>query len=498
MRAKVVNLYGDEAAPPEAALRPTGEAFVRSGEFAYDLFPARPLGAHRVEVWVEDAAGARISPVAEVVVNRVQRPRYWGVDAPQSAFGGHFTATPYDIAMAKAIGINWIRLHDFGMYYSGWRWLEPQKGTWTFADNKIDRLRRGKVSILGLLSTTPPWATVLPNGGEGYWGAFGQPKDYDEFASYVTRTVEHYRGRIAVYEVWNEPWISEFWSAGAGTPYNVHSADPQGDYARLTKRAYEAAKAVDPSIAIIGLNTTANRPEPPRIIGGHDWTTGMMKHDFLKHSDVISYHNYMGGLNGFAGDGVDQGFDYAFKPLMNADGQLPKPVWMTEGNSGGYPGTGFYRHTLVGPNYEDGAQVADNLCRYVLSMMGRGVEKVFLYSMTTRGSHWATLVNFDGTLNPSGVAFAHMAWQLEDLKFVRRIEPMPDVTAFLFAGAGRSVAVLAPRGSVRAQVLPNAVAGCTVTDLWGNALPAGATFDGMVVYVATAGPVDAIERAIKP
>jgi hypothetical protein len=53
-------------------------------------------------------------------------------------------------------------------------------------------------------------------------------------------------------EVWNEPNLAREWG---GQPINAAQA---GDYVRLLKTAYEAAKAVDPSVVIItgGLSPT--------------------------------------------------------------------------------------------------------------------------------------------------------------------------------------------------------------------------------------------------
>jgi hypothetical protein len=147
---------------------------------------------------------------------------------------------------------------------------------------------------------------------------------------------------------------------------------------------------------------------------------------------------------------------------------MPKPVWMTEGSSlyGTSKSQGFYRHTLSGPNTEDSTATADKLCRYVVSMLSQGVEKVFLYSMATAGSEWAVLVNFDNSMHPAGAAHSNMAWQLEDTKFSKRIEVAPNVFAFLFSGKGRSVAVLAPKERTNYKLPKNAKV--TTSDLWGN------------------------------
>ena len=58
--------------------------------------------------------GTRISPYNEIVMTRLERPVFWGQDAPDSPFGCHFIALESTIRMMKACGINWARLHDAG------------------------------------------------------------------------------------------------------------------------------------------------------------------------------------------------------------------------------------------------------------------------------------------------------------------------------------------------------------------------------------------------
>src|SRR5690606_15981375 len=55
------------------------------------------------------------------------------------------------------------------------------------------------------------------------------------WASFVYAAVERYRGHVHVWEVWNEPDLSMFWSGSVA------------DYARLLKVAYLAAHQADPN-----------------------------------------------------------------------------------------------------------------------------------------------------------------------------------------------------------------------------------------------------------
>ena len=62
--------------------------------------------------------------------------------------------------MVKALGYNWVRLHDAGWEYTGWWWLERTPGTWTFRDDAIRRYRDQHLTILGQLGTAPTWASA--------------------------------------------------------------------------------------------------------------------------------------------------------------------------------------------------------------------------------------------------------------------------------------------------------------------------------------------------
>jgi hypothetical protein len=417
-------------------------------------------------------------------------------DAPNSPFGVHMLSDTRHIQMAKAMGINWTRLHDAGASYIGWDFVEREKGKWNFRDTKIQRFRQNNIKILGGLSTTPQWARTMKESHDGYADRWSQPSDFADYANYVKTITQRYKGVIDAYEVWNEPWLSKlFWHTHFDNGHKAGPA-PQRDYARLMQAAYRAAKAVDPNITIAGINTTTHDAEPG-FIEASQWTRGVIENGGLDACDVISYHQYMGSVSAFPGDEVEKGFHKGLDPILQTLGKMPKPVWMTEGSSlyGTGKSQGFYRHTLSSPNTEDSTAVADKLCRYVVSMLSQGVEKVFLYSMATAGSEWAVLVNFDNSMHPAGAAHSNMAWQLEDTKFSKRVEVAPNVFAFLFSGKGRSVAVLAPKEQATYTLPKNTK--LTMNDLWGNTLPGGAKLGTTLSYVSTTGSVSDLEQQLK-
>ena len=229
---------------------------------------------------------------------------------------------------------------------------------------------------------------------------------------------------------------------------------------------------------------------------------------------MISYHQYLsaaeGGLDaGNIASQVESGFDFALGPLFPKGQNAPKPIWLSEGN----PITelsresGFYRHTLPYPTGETLTYPSDRLCRWLIALLGQNVQKVFLYSMHGgnffgQSNEFGVLMHRDGSLHPSGVAYAQMAWQLEDTQFMKRLDLPNGTKAYLFSGQNRAVAVLFSRAQHVASglTLPDAETARTAqlesSDLWGNALAAGSRVGDTAVYLSSRQSVAELERTI--
>ncbi|MGQ9730461.1 MAG: hypothetical protein ACUVX8_04235, partial [Candidatus Zipacnadales bacterium] len=505
LRVRAVNVYGEEQDVPVPGLdqRP------RRGTLTCKPFPQRPYGPLRVEAWVEDNRGERISPYNELVINRLPRPRHWGEDAPDSPFGVHTLSTTRHNVMAKAIGANWTRLHDAGLEYLGWWWLERTPGNWTFRDKELYRYRRDHLMILGELGTAPEWASYYPGKPHnGYFDRYYQPKRMEDYANYVRTVCERYKGVISAYDVWNEPWIYSWWAVAYDESRSdragyVTSERPQADFVRLMRTAYETAKAVDPALRILGFNSTTGGGSAANI-GGYEWTQGVLEAGGMAYCDVICYHQYISGKPGYPGDVVEQGFHTATGAIREAFGELPKPVWMTEGSAARDTiGPGFYKHILPFENTENVTETADRLCRYMVSLLAQGVEKLFLYSMHAQSalgfpSNWRVIVTPEGYLHPSGVAHGILAWYLEDTRFVKTLPLQADVTAYLFQArdGSRSVAVLSGHPGHREYTLPR-VADLRVADLFGNPLSEDAQLEDTLIYLSIDAGIERLEALLK-
>ena len=490
LKSRVVNAYGDEQALPDV---PLGDGDMTRARARYDLFPARPHGAHRVEAWVADAAGERISPHHELVVYRLRRPRYWGRDATDSFFGVHTNPAARHLLMAKAVGCNWVRLHDSGTQYIGWAHLEPvEKGAWQFYDEEIHRYRRYDLKVLGMLSTAPGWATNWGEPTRGYFERYMQPKNMEDWADYVRVVTQRYQGVIDAWEVWNEPWGTSFWSLtfdreATDKPWRsrfIRGETAEADYALLQKTALEAAREVDPSLTIVGVNTYAGGV-------GRPWTEAMIEHGAAEACDVISYHHYNHGLLGFPGDTAEAGWEHCIGPIRDHFGEVPRPVWMTEGAPLGRYGSGFYHHTLTYEDPQDVVHDADRMVRYLLAHRALGDAKVFLYTMHGHNffgpEHpWTSLVGADGYLHPTAAAHSFCAWLLEDAELAGRGDVAELVHAYVFSTPHGAVAAVTPRPGHDPWALPHAE-GLTAWDVFGNPVEADAEVRDRTVYLLREG-----------
>ena len=132
------------------------------------------------------------------------------------------------VPQMQAIGLRYYRAAA-----TGWPLVEPQQGQWTWEalDRQMAFLESHGVVFGGLLLGSPRWNTQdrsgsLPVNNLSAWSA------------YVTALVSHAKGRIRLWEVWNEP-----------PNFTSHDQTP-ADYARIVASAYAAAKAADPACRI--------------------------------------------------------------------------------------------------------------------------------------------------------------------------------------------------------------------------------------------------------
>jgi len=151
------------------------------------------------------------------------------------------------------------------------------------------------IEIIGLLMRNPSWAT--------HDGRFTDPpKDLDAWSRYVASLVGRYKGRVHVWEIWNEPDIQEFWTGTAE------------DYVALLKSAYAAAKRADPDCLVM----SAGLDGP-----GEAFLQRILQMGAADHCDLIGFHPYAGTPE------ASEKRMRAVWRILNFY-KVRKPVWVTE------------------------------------------------------------------------------------------------------------------------------------------------------------------------
>ncbi|MDO4574204.1 MAG: hypothetical protein Q4D98_03205 [Planctomycetia bacterium] len=497
LRGTVTNLWGETRDLPE--IRPTAA----TGKLDYLLFPETPFGQFRVNL--QAFAGEKpCSMVAEYVVSRFRRPVYWGKDAPHSPFGIHEEAIPQLLTGLKAGGMNWIRLHDGGFIYCMWTGLEPEKGKWTFFDSAIQTYRKSGMMLYGQLGGAPLWASYYANTEfqpDGYRKYFSVPTDehLPDFEHYAYTVVKHYENDIHDWFVWNEPWGGGFFHRDYDKEKKAYIGfENQGEaYAKVMKAAYRGAKRANPNVRVTGFSTFGN---------GTQFTSQIVDAGGYEACDEIDYHEYVPRTFGFPDDGNREILESAFGPIVQKYGKIDKAIIMSEGSplsngsNQGAPLQGMYRHVLPWDNNDRYNTQADDVVRYVMSLLGNNVKRVFLYTahghQNLTRSAFQVLLGADGYPHPTLAAMSTFTYHAEDSRFVAYKELCPHVYAALFQkNDGSSFAVITGKRQAWAKIHCS-LAHAKGEDLYGNPLTFPMEYHGFLLYVISNETADVLRDAL--
>lgn len=224
-----------------------------------------------------------------------------------------------DLALITSLGVGLLR-HDFL-----WHSIEKTKGSFDFSgyDLRVDAAAAAGVKHIGLLAYGNPWATTKTKDDPKY-----PPDDPADFGRYAKAVVSHYKGKIRLYEVWNEP------NAG----YRFWKSNPLGDpkaFGALLKAAYKAAKEADPSATVLFGGPFFH----DQIIPGHLKFLGDVYKahpDLGKYYDAMAIHPY-GMYPPNAPPELDYGQEEpvhemmrSLRQLMAQHGDGAKPIYTTE------------------------------------------------------------------------------------------------------------------------------------------------------------------------
>ncbi len=267
----------------------------------------RQKGFYRLHLQAENAEVAPIRPMRFAIIEPYAQS--------DSLFGmNHAYPWPHLLGLSKSIGLCWFR--DWSLK---WHDVEPEKGKYNFreADHQINRVLQGGLNVLPLLPfPSSNWSSSAPaelKATRQYPASRERiaymPRDPEDFGAYVRRTVQHYRGRLHVWEILNEPIYTSY-ALPQAKGYQVK------DYIELLHVAYDAVKRSDPNALVIG-----------GIAGGPTRYTGeFIEGGGLRWVDALNLHSYP-GLQ--APQAYEEPLRWLREQMRSAGAD--KPIWFTEG-----------------------------------------------------------------------------------------------------------------------------------------------------------------------
>lgn len=200
-----------------------------------------------------------------------------------------------------------------------WPLLEPDPGVyvWGPTDRVVDAAAARGIEILAILDYTPGWAAFDPD-----LGLTSKPASAVEFARYAGDVAAHFAGRVAHYEIWNEP---------NGSVFFAPSADPEL-YAEMLRGSYTSIKDADPDAVVIG-GAIGAVGDNDNTMNGLNFLRRMYDAGVQGSFDALSVHpySYPGTLVGTetVPDGALRMIaDMRREMVRRGDGD--KKVWATE------------------------------------------------------------------------------------------------------------------------------------------------------------------------
>lgn len=249
-----------------------------------------------------------------------------------------WTLTAKENDYLNYLGVSWI-LHTF--YWGG---IEPEQGNFNFQsyDNMVNNAKNSNLKVLGVLAYDTRW--IHPDRrGHNYI----PPERIPDYLNYVRRTVEHFKGRVDAWCIWNEPNF-HFWQGS------------DKEFIELALQAATAVREVDKEVIL--LSGAFNRGFfglPEKFIRGLFESGAMEKVDF------IAFHPYEVGVNRVIR------INEKFREIVDQYGFGDK-IWITEV---GFPTGGWY------PTKVSEIKFPLTVIKTCTLLAASGVEKIFWYQL---------------------------------------------------------------------------------------------------------------------
>ncbi|MHC4681918.1 MAG: carbohydrate binding domain-containing protein [Planctomycetota bacterium] len=453
---------------------------------------------HRAGIPIELEAGRKVTvPISSGVQSKgfyrlklecagasaaFTRPMRFAIIEPytesDSLFGmNHAYPWPHLLDLSSQMGLCWFR--DWSLK---WHDVEPEKGHFEFAesDRQIDRVLDRGLNVLALLpfpssnwsSSAAAEVKATTHYPENRERVAYMPRNLNDLAGYVRQTVGHYRDRVNVWEILNEPIFTSY-ALPRGKGYRAK------DYVQLLRVAYQAVKAVDAQAFVIGGIAGGPATYTQEFIdaGGLHWVDALNLHIYPGLASPEAYEEPLSLLRG----------------KMRSDG-MDKPIWFTEGAYYADDDKPFepYDSTWL-TLLESEAEAAEWQTKFNTLLLAYGAEKIIYHSGTPGALNNESLsgIFFEWAGAPRKMLVAQAAMANLLSPPVKSLGPVksPEMTnAYGFETRGRTIIIAWRNEEAPAQEISLAGKPWRAVDMLGNELRAGsAVLTGRPLYLVSEG-----------
>ncbi len=224
------------------------------------------------------------------------------------------------VELAATGGLRFAKQH--------FRWFEierePGVFEWAKYDAMVELYRSNGLEVIARLDWPAAW--VKDDADDYQRGQNNPPDRTEDYAQFVAATVEHYKGRVRFFQIWNEPNLYMEWGN--------QPVDPV-EYVALLEAAYRAAKEVDGNAVILSAPLAINT-ETIDIAGNLsdlDYLEGMYAAGAAEYFDVLSANAF--GMDRPPEDPPSRDVlnfrrVELQREIMESNGDGDKPVWFAE------------------------------------------------------------------------------------------------------------------------------------------------------------------------
>ena len=378
-----------ELSPGKWQLRDWRDRIIRQGDWPENgrkklLLAPLPNGYYKLEL--SGGAGSRGFAVVPDPAGRENNPeQFFAMDSAQSWLARPDAGNPRQPDKPFEVVSETARRAGLRMVRERLNWAEveavPGKYDWLQYQTNADLLAERGIQILGMYHHAPEW--VRRKQGK-------LPVDLAATCRFAQKAAEHFRGKMTVWEFWNEQDIG-------------FSLEAAWDYAAALKAASLGFKSADPKL--------------PVAIGGYALTP------LLPYADVV--------MENGAGEYFDIFNVHTYRPICEFPEALhsvrdhlkrhniaDRPVWFTENGSNmeGAGRAGSYIPGLKAHSPEQELLIAEYLPKMMVTMQSLGAARNFFfvlppYNETGGNKDWG-LMRRDFTVKPGYAAFATLVDQL--------------------------------------------------------------------------------------